>query len=156
MRGSLLGALRAVLRTAAAAVLDARSVEAAAQDVVADAGQVAHAAAAGEHGRGLLEVVALARDVDRRLLAVAEPHARDLAQRGVRLLRRHRLHLQAHAALLRAAVEDRRLALVLDLLAALADQLVDRGHGSGRFRSSGRESGAQTIGTAAPIATGHD
>src|SRR5205814_4642391 len=46
---SLLGTLGPVLGTAAAAVLDAGGVEAAAQDVVAHAGQVAHAAAADQH-----------------------------------------------------------------------------------------------------------
>ena len=41
----------------------ARGVERAADDVVANAREVLHAAAADEHDRVLLEVVALARDV---------------------------------------------------------------------------------------------
>src|SRR5690349_1996947 len=57
---SLLGALGAVLRTALLAVRDARGVERAADDVVTDARQILHAAAADQHDRVLLEVVALA------------------------------------------------------------------------------------------------
>src|SRR3990170_1690501 len=60
---SLLRPLGAVLRTALLAVLDALRVEHAAEDVVADAGKILHAAAADEHHRVLLQVMALARDV---------------------------------------------------------------------------------------------
>ena len=89
------------------AAVDARRVERAAQDVVAHAGQVADATAADEHDRVLLQVVALARDVGRDLLAVREAHARDLAQGRVGLLRRLGLDLQADAALLRAGCRAR-------------------------------------------------
>ena len=67
---------------------DAGGVQRAADDVVAHARQVLHAAAADQHHRVLLQVVALAGDVGRDLHAVGQPHARDLAQRRVRLLRR--------------------------------------------------------------------
>ena len=60
---SLTSALGAVLRTALLAVLDALRVEHAAQDVVAHARQVLHAAAADQHHRVLLQVVAFAGDV---------------------------------------------------------------------------------------------
>src|SRR5688500_12416602 len=88
-RGTLLG-LHAVLRAGLLAVRHPGGVERPADDLVADARQVLDAAAAHEHHRVLLEVVALARDVDGDLHPVGEPHARDLAQRGVRLLRRGR------------------------------------------------------------------
>src|SRR6185503_14190144 len=94
-----LGALDAVLRPAGLAVLDAGAVERAAHDVVADARQVAHAAAADEHDRVLLQVVAFARDVGRGLAAARKAHAGDLPEGGVRLLGRHRLHDEAHAPL---------------------------------------------------------
>src|ERR1041384_2181528 len=59
----LFGTLGAVLGARLTAILDALGVEHAAEHVVADAGQVAHAAAADQHDAVLLEVVALARDV---------------------------------------------------------------------------------------------
>src|SRR5690606_33021315 len=68
------------------------------------------------------------RDVDGRFLAVAKTHASNLAKCRVRLLRRHRLDLETDTALLRAAIQNRRLALLFDRRASLADELVDRGH----------------------------
>src|SRR3954447_10017782 len=78
--------LHAVLRAGLLAVGDAGGVERAAHDLVADARQVLHAAAADEHDGVLLEVVALARDVRRDLHPVGEPDARHLPERRVRLL----------------------------------------------------------------------
>src|SRR6185295_7238051 len=73
-----LRALHAVLRTLAVAVHfvrrrradRARGVERPADDVIADARQILHAAAADEDDRVLLEVVTLARDVARHFHAV--------------------------------------------------------------------------------------
>src|SRR5919199_3708451 len=100
-RGTLLR-LHAVLRAGLLAVRHPGGVERAADDLVADARQVLDAAAAHEHHGVLLQVVALARDVDRDLHRVREPHAGHLAQRGVRLLRRRRVHAGAHATALRS------------------------------------------------------
>jgi hypothetical protein len=75
------------------AVLHALRVERAADDVVADARQIFHAAAADEHHRVLLQVVADAGDVGRDFDAVGQPYARYFAQRGVRFFRRDRLDL---------------------------------------------------------------
>src|SRR5262249_5275974 len=69
-----LGPLDAVLGAARLAVLDAGAVQRPADDVVAHAGQVAHAAAADEYDRVLLQVVALARDVGRGLAAARKAH----------------------------------------------------------------------------------
>src|SRR5215204_522590 len=101
--------LGAVLRTALLAVLDALRVEHAAQDVVADARKVLHAAAADHHHRVLLEVMTLARDVADHLETVGETNLGHLAERGVRLLRRRRIHARAHATLLRALLQSRHL-----------------------------------------------
>src|SRR3954447_23927690 len=101
----LLALLRAVLAAAALAAIDAEGVERAADDVVAHAGQIAHAAAADQHDAVFLKVVLFAGDVGGDFLAVAEPHAGDLSQRGVRLLGGHRLDLEAHATLLWAGFE---------------------------------------------------
>src|SRR5687767_7382567 len=78
----LLG-LHAVLRAGLLAVGDAGGVERAAHDLVANARKVLDATAAHEHDAVLLQVVPLARDVGGDLHAVGEPHARNLAERGV-------------------------------------------------------------------------
>ncbi len=91
-------------------------------------GQVLGAAAADEHDRVLLQVVALARDVGDDLVAVRQAHLGDLAERRVRLLRRRRVDARADAAALRVALErDGPGGLALGR-AALADELVDRRH----------------------------
>src|SRR3954469_5328003 len=122
----LLG-LHAVLRARLLAVGHAGGVERAADDLVAHARQVLHAAAAHEHDGVLLQVVALARDVARDLHAVRQAPAGDLPQSRVRLLRRGGVHARAHPATLGrgedllaalARLETRRRKLLLGLLAA--------------------------------------
>src|SRR6476469_5417481 len=93
--------LHAVLRAGLLAVADAGGVERPAHDLVAHARQVLDAAAANEHDRVLLQVVALARDVRRDLDAAGDAHTRDLAQRGVRVLRSGGVHTRAHDTTLR-------------------------------------------------------
>src|SRR5215204_3734315 len=89
LRGmSALLPLRAVTATRLLAVLHALGVERPADDLVADAGEILHPAAADEHDRVLLEVVANARDVRGDLDAARQAHAGDLAEGGVRLLGR--------------------------------------------------------------------
>src|SRR3954451_9642317 len=97
----LLLLLHAVLRAGLLAVADAGGVERPADDLVPHARKVLDAAAAHEHDRVLLQVVALARDVRRDLHRAGDPDARHLAQRGVRLLRRDGVHTRADAAALR-------------------------------------------------------
>src|SRR6201991_3065597 len=88
LRGmSALLLLGAVAAAGLLAVLHALRVERAADDLVADTGEVLHPAAADEHDRVLLEVVTHARDVGRHLDAARQAHAGDLAEGGVRLLR---------------------------------------------------------------------
>src|SRR5918993_4508277 len=129
LRGiSALLLLRAVTAASLLAALHALRVERTADDLVADAGEVLHPAAAHEHDRVLLQVVADSRDVRRHLDAAGEADAGDLAQCGVGLLGRGRVDAGADAAPLRAALEGRRLGLLDLVLAALADQLLDGGH----------------------------
>src|SRR5581483_2961321 len=130
---------RAVFAAAALTVLHTAGVERAADDVIAHARQVLHAATANQHHGVLLQRVALAGDVCRHLDAVREANTRHFAQRRIRLFGRHRAHLRAHAALLRRAnvaprmvgervvhhAQRRRLALLAGGLAPLADQLAD-------------------------------
>src|SRR5260221_723434 len=121
---------RAVLRTALAAILDALGVERAADDVVAHAGQILDAAAADQHHRVLLQVMAFAGDVARHLEPVGETDAGDLAQRRVRLLRRRRIDAGADAALLRARLQGPHLVARHLRSPRAADKLVDPRHPS--------------------------
>src|SRR3954452_24821031 len=121
--------LRAVPAASLLAVANALGVQRAADDLVSHARKVLHTAATHEHHRVLLQVVAHARDVRGHLDATGEADASDLAQRRVRLLLRRRVDAGAHAPALRGTLQRRRLGLLDLVLAALADQLVDRGHG---------------------------
>src|SRR6476659_7674764 len=103
--------LRAVPAASLLAVLHALGVERAADDLVADTGEVLHPAAADEHDGVLLEVVTDARDVGRDLDAARQAHAGDLAEGGVRLLRGGRVDAGADASTLRAALEGGGLGL---------------------------------------------
>src|SRR4051794_39529814 len=120
--------LGAVAAAGLLAVLHALGVERAADDLVADTGEVLHPAAADEHDRVLLEVVTDARDVRRDLDAARQAHAGDLAEGGVRLLRGGGVDAGADATALRRSLQGRRLVLRHLVLAALADQLVNSGH----------------------------
>src|SRR3954471_15749422 len=112
LRGmSALLLLGAVAAAGLLTVLHALRVEGAADDLVADTGEVLHPAAADEHDRVLLEVVTDARDVRRHLDAAREAHAGDLPEGGVRLLGRGRVDAGADASALRRALESRRLGL---------------------------------------------
>src|ERR1700740_1177247 len=124
----LFGTLRAILRTALLAVLDALGIQHAAEDVVAHAGQVLDAAAADHDHRVFLQVMALARDVADHLETVGQAHLRDLAQRRVRLLRGRGVDARANAALLRRLLQRRNLLARLLHRPRTCDHLVDRRH----------------------------
>src|SRR6202012_1262358 len=102
---SLFRPLGAIERAPLFAIFHALRVEHAADDVVANAGKILHAAAADEHNAVLLQVMAFAGDVTHDFVAVGQTNLRNLAQRGVRLLRRRRIDACAHATLLRAMLE---------------------------------------------------
>src|SRR5688500_17920965 len=76
----LLRSLRAVLRTALLPPRHADGVERPTDHVIPHARQVLHTAAADQHQRVLLEVVADDGDVGRDLDPVGQADARDLAQ----------------------------------------------------------------------------
>src|SRR3954471_12663429 len=129
LRGiSALLLLRAVTAAGLLAVADTLGVQRTTDDLVADARKVLNATATHEHDRVLLQVVADARDVRRHLDLAAELHTSDLAQRRVRLLGGGGVPARAHAAPLGASLQRRRLGLSRLRLAALSDQLLDRGH----------------------------
>src|SRR6266404_3694871 len=125
---SLLRTLGAIERATLLAVLDALGVQHAADDVITHAGKVLDAAAADQDHAVLLKVMAFAGNVGQRFEAVGQAHLGDLAQRGVRLLRRRGVDAGADGALLRALLQGRNLvALGLDA-ARLANELVDCRH----------------------------
>src|ERR671939_2208203 len=81
LRGmSALLLLRAVPAASLLAVAHTLGVQRTADDLVPDAGEVLHPAAAHEHDRVLLQVVADARDVRRDLDAAGEADTGHLAQ----------------------------------------------------------------------------
>lgn len=70
----LLGLLGSVLAATAHAVADTAEIEGAADQMVAHTGTILTAAASHQHDAMLLDVVALAGDVGRDVLAAAEAH----------------------------------------------------------------------------------
>src|SRR3954454_19452621 len=136
LRGiSALLLLGAVAAAGLLTVLHALGVERAADDLVADTGEILHPAAADEHDRVLLEVVTDARDVGRDLDAARQAHAGDLAEGGGRLLGRGGVDAGADAAALRGALEGRRLGLRRLVAPAVADQLLNGWHSVDPFLS---------------------
>src|SRR5262245_14862789 len=97
--------LRAVTTTSLLAVADTLGVKRAADDLVADTGQVADTTPADEHDRVLLQVVPDTRDVGGDLDLAGQPDTRHLAESRVRLLRCGRVDTRAHTAALRAPLE---------------------------------------------------
>src|SRR3954452_24711591 len=129
LRGiSALLLLRAVAAACLLPVPDTLGVQRPPDDLVPNTRKVLHTATAHEHDRVLLQVVSDAGNVGRDLDPACQPDTSHLAQRGVGLLGRRRVDARADAAALRASFERRRLVLGHLVLAALADQLLDRGH----------------------------
>src|ERR1700738_191096 len=123
-----LGSFCSVLGAPLLAVFHALGVEYAAQNVVAHARQVLHAAAADHHHRMLLQIVSFAGNVADHLKAVGKPDLRHLAQRRIRLLWGRGVDARANAAFLRALLERRHLLLCMLHHARIADELIDRRH----------------------------
>src|SRR5207237_7537071 len=69
-------------------------------------------------------------DVRRRPEAVRKAHARHLAEGGVRLLGRGRVDADAHAPLLWARLHRGRLRLLAHRFPTVANELINRRHGS--------------------------
>src|SRR3990172_5343129 len=88
----LLRPFRAVLRTALLAIVHAMSIERTPNDVGGNTPKNLHPTAPDEHGVVLLQVVPLTRNVGSDFHPVGEPHARDLPESRVRLLRSRRIH----------------------------------------------------------------
>src|SRR3984957_11775790 len=120
--------LRAILRTALLAVLDALGIEDAAENVVAHARQILDAGARDQDHGVFLKVVTFTRNVADDFETVGQAHLGDLAERRVRLLRGRGVDARAHAALLRRLLQRRHLLARLLHRPRSCDQLVDRRH----------------------------
>src|SRR5436190_5462310 len=145
----LLLPLCAVLAPPLLPVAGAGRVERAPDDVVADAGQVLHAAAPDQHDGVLLQVVADARDVGGDLDPCGQADARDLPESRVRLFGGGRVDANADTAPLGRSPERGSLRLLDQLLAAFPDELLDGGQRCLRIRISDprrqQPAGRQTI-----------
>src|SRR3989344_7402157 len=143
-----LGTLGTVETSALLPVLDAFGIQDAADDVVPDSRKVFHAASADEDDAVFLEVVSLSHDVGIHFVTIRQTHTGDFAESGVRFLRRHRRDFQTHPAAGRRSLlqgdhfglegvpgelEGRRLRFFLHGAARPVDELVNGGHGGGRF-----------------------
>src|SRR5229473_2958118 len=96
--------------------------------MIPHARQIFYASAPDKHYRMLLQVMPHPRNIGVDLVAVGEPHARNLAKRRVGFLGRRSLHLGADPAFLRATLQRRRAYLVTLLHARASYQLINRGH----------------------------
>ena len=97
-------------------------------DVVADRRKILYPATPNQHDRVLLQVVPLSRDVGRNLHPIGQPYAGDLAECGVRFLRRRRVDARANTPFLWASLECGSGGPLGLNPAALSDQLIDCGH----------------------------
>src|SRR5664279_2994164 len=123
-----LRAFGAVLGAALLTARDPSGVQGAAHDVISHAGQVLDAAAADEHDRVLLQVVAHAWDISRHFNLVCQANARDFTQGRIRLLGRSRVNPRADSPPLRAGLQRRARGLVSGRPAPFADKLIKRRH----------------------------
>src|ERR1700743_2965197 len=125
---SLLRTLGAIERAALLAILHALRVEHAADDVIANARKILHAAATDQHDAVFLQIMAFARNISQRFEAVGQTYLGNLTQRGVRLLRRRGVDAGADGALLRALLQGRNLVTLRLGAARLANKLIDCRH----------------------------
>jgi len=120
--------LGSVLGASLLPILDSLGVQNAADDVVSNAGKVLDTTAPYENDRMLLKVVTDTGDIGGDLHPVGEPDTSDLAQRGVRLLRRGGENTDANPPFLRAILERRCGLSLWNGFPATFDQLVNRRH----------------------------
>jgi len=125
-----LSLLRAVTATSLLPVAYTGGVQGAPDHLVAHSRQVLDTSSAHQDDRVLLEVVPNPGDVRRHFETARKPHASNLAQGGVRFFGRVGVHACADTAPLRRSLESGRLGFLRALLAALTDQLGNRGHWS--------------------------
>src|ERR1700727_1074971 len=120
-----LGALGAIFGAALLTVGHADRVQSAAHYVIAHTGQILYTAAADEHDRVLLQVVADTGDIGGDFHTVGQANAGDLTQRRVRLLGGLRVNAGADTAPLGRTLQGRRSRLVARRNAAFSHALTE-------------------------------
>src|SRR5689334_10989876 len=108
-----LRSLGPVLRTALLAVCNAGGIQRSADHVIAHTGQILHTAAADEHDRMFLEIVAYAGDIGGHFNPVGKADAGYFTQRRVRLLGGGGVDTGANTTFLGAALQRRTRSLPL-------------------------------------------
>ena len=96
----LLRALSAVLRSSLFTIGNAGGVESSSNNVITDAGQILDTAAADQHNRVLLQIVADAWNICSYFNPIREAHASHFPQRRIRLLGGSGVHASANSTLL--------------------------------------------------------
>ena len=124
----LLGFLCAVAGTGLHTLGYACRIERPTDDVITNAGQILNSSATNEDRRVLLQIVTFTGNVYGTFLLVGEAHPCNLSYSRVRLFGSGRGNRKAHTSLLRAVVQNGRLALVNLLFSAVSDKLVDCRH----------------------------
>lgn len=109
----LFGFFSTVFGTALSTILNASSVQGAADNVVANTGQVFDPSSTNHDHRVLLEVVANTRNVGSYLKAGSQTNPRHFPQGRVGLFGRGGIYAGTHAATLRTTLEGRRFRLIL-------------------------------------------
>lgn len=125
MTEKLLRPLCSILGAALLAISSSRCIKRTTDHVIADTRQVLYSAPADQDHGVLLQIVTDSRNVSGNFHSVREPDSRDLAQSGVRFLRRLSPDYKAYTALLRVALKGRRLGLFLDVLSAFSYKLAN-------------------------------
>src|SRR5260370_6730983 len=120
--------LRPVLGGALLAVGNAGCIQRAANHVITNARKILDAAAANQHDRVLLQVVADTGDVRGHFDSIGESHARHFPERRIRLLRSGGVHTGTYTALLRTALKGRTRSLPAWRFPPITDKLIKRWH----------------------------
>ena len=102
--------------------------ERAANDVISHTGQILHSAATNKHDAVFLQIVSDSRNVNSTFHLVYKTNSGNLTKCRVRLLGRSGGNRKTNTSLLRIVFEYRTKRLILYLLSALSDQLVNRRH----------------------------
>ena len=122
------GFLGTVTAAGLAAAVNAGSIKGTADDLVTNTREVADTTAANQNDRVFLKFMTLTRDVNGHFFPIGKTDTGDAAECGIRLFGLHRTNKEANAALLRAFLQNNRLAEAVLLLPVLANQLVNGGH----------------------------
>src|SRR5699024_2317727 len=125
LRFRLLGA---ILGAPLAPGINTRGIQCAAHRVVTHTRQIVHTTAANQHDRVLLQVMPLTTNLTGHFVTIGQAHTSYLAQSGVRLLRRRRVHARAHATTLGTGLKRANGVLYGLVFAALADQFIYGSH----------------------------